>query len=305
MQHIETNTIQSEQVVRKVTWIGLFINLMLFAIKFAAGTVGKSQAVIADAVHSLSDTTTDFAVIIGSYYWGKPADESHPFGHQRIETLVSIFIGVFLFAAGFVIGWEAIVTLHHKQDAPPGWVAFFAAALSVVIKEVLYRWTAKSGKKIKSQALAANAWHHRTDAISSLPVLIAVGAAILSPAWSFLDHVGAILVSILILQAAIKTIWGGVKELIDVGAPKDICEKIKSIALEDKAIKQVHRIRTRYISTSIQVDLHIVVDGALSVFDGHEIAEAAKGRLLQKGPDIVDVVIHVEPIEAALPESEC
>jgi len=99
MQHIETNTIQSEQVVRKVTWIGLFINLMLFAIKFAAGTVGKSQAVIADAVHSLSDTTTDFAVIIGSYYWGKPADESHPFGHQRIETLVSIFIGIFLFAA--------------------------------------------------------------------------------------------------------------------------------------------------------------------------------------------------------------
>ncbi|MCF8069757.1 MAG: cation diffusion facilitator family transporter [Desulfobacterales bacterium] len=301
----ETQTLKNEQIVRKVTWTGLFINLLLFAIKFSAGTIGNSQAVVADAVHSLSDTATDVAVIIGSYYWGKPADDTHPFGHQRIETLVSIFIGIFLFAAGFVIGWEAVLTMHLKYDGSPGWIALFAAGLSVVVKEALYRWTALTGKRLKSQALAANAWHHRTDAISSIPVLIAVGAAIFSPSWSFLDHVGAIIVSIMILQAATKTVWGGVKELIDVGAPKDICEKIKAIALEDENIKQVHRIRTRYISTSIQADLHIVVDGKINVFDGHKIAEEVKLRLLNTGPDIVDVVVHVEPLESALPEEEC
>jgi cation diffusion facilitator family transporter len=210
---------------------GLFQNLKLTNIglsvlKFAAGYFGRSQALIADAIHSLTDTTTDVAVIAGSHYWSRPPDENHPYGHRRLETLVTAFIGIMLVAAGIGVGWEAISTLHKKQAAPPGWIAFYAAMASMVTKEILYRWTAAAGKKIKSPALAANAWHHRTDAISSLPVLIAVGGALIFPSWSFLDRVGAVIVSIFILHAAMKIIWPAVSELIDAGAPEEIQKKI-------------------------------------------------------------------------------
>ena len=189
-----------EKRVRRVTWIGLLTNFALSGLKFAAGYFGRSQALIADAIHSLTDTTTDIAVIAGSHYWSRPPDDCHPYGHRRLETLVTAFIGIVLAGAGIGIGWEAISTLHMHQAEPPGWFALYAAMASIVIKEVLYRWTAKVGKTIKSPALAANAWHHRTDAISSLPVLIAVGGALIFPTWAFLDHVGAAIVSIFILS---------------------------------------------------------------------------------------------------------
>ena len=191
-----------ERYVRKVTWIGLLINIGLSILKFAAGYFGRSQALIADAIHSLTDTTTDVAVIAGSHFWFRPPDENHPYGHRRLETLVTVFIGLMLAAAGIGIGWDAVSTLHEKDSSSPGWIALYAAMLSILTKEVLYRWTAVAGKRVKSSALAANAWHHRTDAISSIPVLIAVGGALIFPSWSFLDHVGAVVVSIFIMHAA-------------------------------------------------------------------------------------------------------
>ena len=261
-----------ERYVRKVTWIGLLTNIGLSGLKFAAGYFGRSQALIADAIHSLTDTTTDIAVIAGSHYWSRPPDENHPYGHRRLETLVTAFIGIMLVAAGIGIGWEAISTLHKKHATPPGWIAFYAAMASIVAKEILYRWTAAVGKKIKSPALAANAWHHRTDAISSIPVLIAVGGALIFPSWSFLDRVGAVIVSIFILHAALKIIWPAVSELIDAGAPEEIQKKIMGIARNTMGVREVHAIRSRYISSSIQIDLHIVVDGSISVQAGHTIA---------------------------------
>mgnify|MGYP001814710859 FL=1 len=210
-----------ERIVRKVTWVGLWVNLFLAAIKFTAGLYGRSQALVADAIHSLTDLTTDIAVIAGSHYWSRPPDENHPYGHRRLETLVTVFIGLVLIAAGIGIGWKAISALQEKQTAAPGWIAVFAALLSIVCKESIYRWTAATGRRVKSPALAANAWHHRTDALSSLPVLIAVAGARVFPSWSFLDRVGAVIVSIFILHASIKIIWPGISELIDVGAPTD------------------------------------------------------------------------------------
>jgi cation diffusion facilitator family transporter len=254
-----------EKYVRRVTWIGLFVNIFLSGLKFVAGFFGRSQALIADAIHSLTDTTTDIAVIAGSHYWDRPPDEDHPYGHRRLETLVSVFIGIMLAAAGAGIGWQALATLHEKHGEPPGWIAVLAALVSIVAKEIIYRWTAAAGRRIKSPALAANAWHHRTDAISSLPVLVAVGGAKIFPSWSFLDHVGAAVVSIFILHAAWKIVWPGISELIDVGAPKEIQKHIYKVASKNNRVKEVHKIRTRYISTSIQVDLHIVVDGEISV----------------------------------------
>lgn len=287
-----------ETIVRKVTWIGLLINITLASFKFAAGYFGRSQALIADAIHSLTDTATDVAVIAGSHFWSRPPDECHPYGHQRLETLVTVFIGLMLAAAGIGIGWEAVSSLHEKDSTSPGWIALVAAMVSILTKEVLYRWTAVAGKKIKSPALAANAWHHRTDAISSIPVLIAVGGALIFPAWSFLDHVGAVVVSIFILHAALKIIWPGISELIDAGAPRDIQKKITAIACNNQGVQEVHKVRTRYISTSILVDMHIVVDGSISVRDGHTIADEVENKIIDSIANILGVVIHVDPSDA-------
>jgi cation diffusion facilitator family transporter len=281
--------------IRKVTVVGLIVNLLLFGFKLAAGIVGSSQAVVADAVHSLSDCTTDLAIIVGARYWSQPADKNHPYGHARLETLVTIFIGIMLLGAGLGIGWNAIETFNEKHLKPPGWIAFVAAAASILCKEILYQWTARAGKRVRSAALAANAWHHRTDALSSVPVVFAVGAAVIVPSWTFLDYVGAILVSLFIFHASLKIIWPGIRELIDSGAPEEIYEKIRAIALQNPRVREVHKIRTRYVSNSVQVDLHVHVDGHLTVSEGHHIAGDVKRRILIQGPNVVDVVVHVEP----------
>jgi cation diffusion facilitator family transporter len=287
--------------VRKVTIIGLLVNLLLSGIKFTAGIFGNSQALIADAIHSLSDATTDIAVIAGSHYWARPPDESHPYGHQRLETLVTVFIGIMLAAASIGIGWKAVSTLHQQTTtSSPGIIAALAALVSIICKEIIYRWTAAAGKKIRSPALAANAWHHRTDAISSLPVLVAVGGAMMFPTWSFLDHVGAVVVSIFIFHAAFKITWPGLSELIDAGVPAEIQKRIQAIASNNASVQQVHAIRSRYVSSSIFVDMHIVVDGTITVQEGHQIADAVENRIAKEIPDVLDVVVHVDPTEAAL-----
>ena len=293
-----------EKIVRKVTWVGLWVNLFLAAIKFTAGIYGRSQALIADAIHSLTDLTTDIAVIAGSHYWSRPPDENHPYGHRRLETLVTVFIGVVLIAAGIGIGWKAISALQEKHASPPGWIAVAAALASIVCKESIYRWTAMTGRRVKSAALAANAWHHRTDAFSSIPVLLAVAGARIFPSWSFLDPLGAVVVSIFILHASIKIIWPGLSELIDVGAPKETRKKIRDIALKNEGVLQVHDIRTRFISSSIQVDLHIVVEGLITVREGHDIADDVKARIIDAIPEVLDVIVHVDPPERAAREDE-
>lgn len=294
-----------DRQIRRVTWIGLIINLLLAAFKFTAGIIGSSQVIVADAIHSLTDCATDIAILVGSRYWSRPPDEGHPHGHRRIETLVTIFIGSALLIAAIEIAWDSINSLHEKHSNQPGWIALAAAGVSIVIKEALYRWTTLVGKRVKSPALLANAWHHRLDAISSVPALLAVGGAILFSTWAFLDHVGAIVVSILIMQAAIKIIWPGIREFTDAGAPKHICEQIRNIARKEDAVQQVHAIRTRYVGTSLQVDLHIVIDGSMSVLEGHNVAGAVKNRILSEGPDVIDVLVHIEPSETAIPEEEC
>jgi len=291
--------------VRQVTWIGLGVNVALSVLKFLAGLFGHSQALVADAVHSLTDTTTDLAVIIGSYYWDQPPDSDHPYGHHRVETVVTLFVGFVLGAAGFMVGWDALRDLQGRPAQQPKLIALVVAAVSIICKEVLYRWSAAISRRIMSPALAANAWHHRTDAISSMPVFLAVGGAMLFPQWALLDRVGAVVVAIFILHAAFKIIWPGLRELVDAGAPTEICREIMTLAHDVRHVKQVHGIRTRYVSSRILVDLHVVVDGRLSVKEGHDIAEDVKERILQNGPEVIDVIVHIEPEEAALREDAC
>jgi cation diffusion facilitator family transporter len=292
-----------EQLIRKVTWIGIAVNLVLAVSKLLAGIYGESQAVIADGVEALLDLFTVVLVYAGSRFWTRPPDETHPFGHGRMETLAAVLIGVSLVGAAIGIGWQAVTTLRLPHTEPPGWIAAAAAFASVVGKEILYRYTVKVGQRIKSVAVVATAWHYRSDALSSIPVVIAVTGAILLPSWTLLDHLGALVVSVFILHAAFKISWPSLMELIDVGAPVEMRRRIRDMAAAVPGVIQVHDIRTRYIGTSLQLVLHVVVRGSLSVREGHSIAREVESRLIDGIEEVVDVVVHVEPPEEAVPEA--
>ncbi len=284
--------------VKLVTWIGMLVNVLLSVFKIFAGYFGRSQTVLADGFHSMSDTVTDVAVIVGVNYWHQPPDETHPHGHGRIETIVTQFIGIALLLVAAGIFYRAIVTLREMHSEPPDIIALIAALISIVSKEFIYQWTVFVGKRIKSSALVANAWHHRSDALSSIPVALAVGVARLYPSWSFVDHVGAIIVSLFILQAAWKIVWPSLKELADTSASPEIKKEIERIILSTGGVLSVHKIRARQIGYGYQVDLHIQVDGNITVVEGHSISEEAKARLIQRGPNIIDVIVHLEPKKA-------
>lgn len=286
-----------EREVRRVTVAGLIVNLFLSALKFAGGILGHSQAVVADSVHSLSDSTTDIAVLVGVRFWTAPADEEHPHGHGRIETVVTIFIGALLVAVAAGLVWHALSTLGREHEHRPGIIALVAALVSIFSKEILYRWSVGVGKRIKSSALVVNAWHHRSDGLSSIPAALAVGGAYAVPSWSFLDHVGAVVVSVFILQAAWRILRPAFGQLVDVAAGEEEIKKIRDIAFATKGVKNVHKIRTRYVGSCIEVNLHIQVDKNMTVFDGHKIAGEVKHGLIAKGPDVCDVVVHIEPFE--------
>lgn len=281
--------------VRTVGWVGLIVNLLLAAGKAAAGILGHSQAVLADAVHSLSDTVTDIAVILGVRFWSAPADENHPHGHGRIETLITVIIGLSVGGVAVGMGIEAIRGLRSHSTTPPSAIALVAAVASMFVKEGLYRWTAEVGREVRSPALVANAWHHRSDAISSLPAAVAVAVSLIAPQWAVVDRVGAVVVCLLILQVAWRILRPALDQLVDAGAPADDCRRIEMLALEVDGVEAAHAVRTRYVGASLAVDLHVEVDGGLSVAEGHAIAVAVRQRLVADGPDVADAVVQVEP----------
>ncbi|MFO8073885.1 MAG: cation diffusion facilitator family transporter [Polyangia bacterium] len=283
--------------VRRITIVGLACNLGLAGLKLAAGIVGSSAAVVADAVHSLSDTVTDVAILVGVRYWYRPPDRDHPYGHGRIETLVTALIGLVLAAAALGLAYDAARDLARGSLRTPGPVALAAALVSIAVKEALYRATRATGRRVRSPALEANAWHHRTDALSSLPAALAVGAALIDPSLSFLDSIGAIAVAALVLIAAWKITAPALRQLADQGADPGVRAEIERLAFDHPEVREVHRVRTRLAGSSLLVDLHVLVDGELSVRQGHNIAAAVRARLLEDGPGVVDVVVHVEPFD--------
>jgi cation diffusion facilitator family transporter len=293
----EADPLAIEEAIRQVTWVGLVVNLLLAGAKFLAGTLAGSRALVADAVHSLSDLVTDVVVLVGAGMWTVPADAGHPHGHGRIETVVSAAIGFALGAAGIGLAWSALVALHQGVASSPGWLAFWMGCVSVVTKEWLFRWTFRVGKRYRSSALLANAWHHRSDALSSIPVAVAVAGSRLHPEWHFLDHVAAILVSMLILYVAWTIIVPAIAQLTDAGLSEEEVERLVQLVLQTEGVRATHEIRSRYIGTKLQVDLHILVDPQLTVREGHRIAAAVRDRLLEEVENLADVLVHVEPFE--------
>lgn len=281
--------------VRFAGWVGVAGNLALAALKLAAGIVGHSHAVVADAVHSLSDLVTDFAVIAGVHFWSKPADDDHPHGHQRIETLVTVAIGVLLALVAFGIGWDAITAAHGHNEPSPSAIALAAALVSIVSKEFLYRWTAIIGQRARSPALVANAWHHRSDALSSVPAAAAVTVSMIDPRLAFVDRIGAVAVCLFILFAAWRITAPALAQLIDTAAPAEERAKLERLARSVEGVRDAHALRTRYVGSNLAVDLHVVVDPMLSVEEGHAIGEAVKRTLIEHGSSVEDVLVKVEP----------
>ena len=282
--------------VRKVTLLGMGINIFLTISKFLAGIFGNSRALVADAIHSLSDLSTDIAILIGSHYWNLPPDVEHPYGHRRIETLISIAIGLVLAGVGVFLALEAIQSLSgERKSSPPTLIAAAMALVSIIVKEWLYRYTLSVGKRIKSSATVANAWHHRSDAISSIPVLAAVLVSYGFPQWFFLDAIGAIFVSIFILQAAFHIAWPGISEIIDRGASKEIDDRLMNMALAVPEVKSVHNLRTRYSGGSLQVDMHIVLTPSITLHKAHLISNRVRDSFLASDLDIIEVLIHLDP----------
>lgn len=283
------------RVIKSVTLTGMVINILLSAAKIAAGWFGNSRAVLADGVHSLSDLATDLAVIIGAKYWETPADKNHPYGHKRIETMISFFIACILLLVGAGIAADAVRNLHNPSHLPPSPIALIAAISSIILKEVLYQYTVKAGKKINSPALIANAWHHRSDSFSSIPAALAVIASLISPGLAFLDTIGAIIVTIFIFYASFKILKPAILELTDCTAPPDICSKIEAAAKQTPGVANIHKCRTRTFGADIAVDVHIQVRGSMTVTEAHKIAGHAKHNMMTMVPAVKDVIIHIEP----------
>jgi len=287
------------KVIQKATWIGSIANVFLAVLKITVGKLTGSQALVADGVHSFSDLVTDTAILIGSRYWTAPADKGHPYGHGRFETLTNIFIGVLLAFVGLGIGWDSINSLGHESTAKPGLLAFVAAVASILVKEVLYRWTVIQAKKINSRALHANAWHHRSDALSSLPVAVAVIANLFFPDLHYLDQVAALLVTAMILKAAFEILWPALLELTEAEADTEIEDKIQNYAESDPDIREVHAIRSRRTGSAILLDFHLLVEPTMSVDQAHTISENFKSHILMQIAEVVDVIIHIEPFTCA------
>jgi cation diffusion facilitator family transporter len=281
--------------VRKITWIGLIVNILMSALKLTVGIVGSSQAVVADAVHSMSDITTDVAVLVGVRYWSLPPDEGHPYGHRRIEAIVTVGIGALLGAVGILIAYNGIASVRDEHIRQPGLIALAGALLSIVTKEILYRWTLAVGRRTGSSAVRANAWHHRSDALSSIPAALAVGVAAIKPGLSFVDHVGAVVVAMFILDASWRIMKPALAELSDRGAPGDVIARIGEVAASTDEVLNVHAVRTRRMGPGVMVDLHITVDGKMSVTHGHYVSELVKRRIKGEVAGVIDVVVHLEP----------
>ncbi|NPV51122.1 MAG: cation transporter [Candidatus Methanofastidiosum sp.] len=284
----------------KVTLNGLIINIILTIFKFIAGFVGQSSAMIADAVHSSSDMISDIVVLFGFRYVKKPVDSTHNYGHGKVETLATAIVGLMLIVVAFFItlsGFEKLISSLKGNILPrPELIALYAAFISIISKEILYRYTVNIGKKIESKLIVANAWHHRSDAFSSIGTMIGIGGAIfLGEKWRILDPIAAILVSILIFKVAIEISKNSVKELLEASIDEEKKTEIFEKVSEVKGVKDYHKLRIRHVGHYHSMSIHILVDKSLNVTEAHNISTNVENAVkVLLGQETI-VTIHIEP----------
>lgn len=286
----------------RVTIAGSIINILLLAIKFAAGILGHSAAMIADAIHSLTDFVTDAIVLVFVRLGSKPTDRDHDYGHGKYETLASAIIGVSLLVVGMMICYSGVTKTYHAMCGEPlqqpGFIALAAAVASVVLKEWAYRFTVRVGRRCHSEAVVANAWHHRSDALSSVGTTVGIGGAIiLGEKWAVLDPLTAIVVSFFIMKAAWSVLSKAVDELTDGSLPKETEDEIEKIVSEDNEVSVVHNLCTRRIGNRIAIEMHVRMPGETSLYEAHRHATEIENRLKQRFGTATHISIHLEPVK--------
>lgn len=291
-----------EREIYKVTLVGSAANVLLTVFKFVAGIVGHSAAMTADAVHSLSDLLTDAVVLLFVRISSKPEDKDHDYGHGKYETLATTIVGLALAAVAMGLGWKAVESLLFWYEGgtleAPGMLALWAAAVSIVIKELVYQYTVHRGKDLNSPAVEANAWHHRSDALSSLGTLAGIGGAILlGDRWTVLDPIAGLVVSLFILRVAWMLLKGGFNELLEASLPDEVEREILAIVTSFPDVSDPHHLRTRRIGSRYAIELHIRMDGQMPLAASHartcEIERALKDRFGER----TLITLHVEPIK--------
>lgn len=284
----------------RVTIIGLLWNVCLTIFKMVIGLIGNSAALIADSIHSLSDFASDLAVLGGLKIAEKPVDDTHNYGHGKFETLTTIFIGISLLVICAAIFWNGLANIYEALTGGelmrPKWIALTAVVASLVVKEGLYHYTLRIGRDIESPAVIANAWHHRTDALSSVAVLIGIGGTlVLSEKWAVLDPIAAVVVSVMILKVAIPLIKNSVNELMEASLNDEQINMIKHIADGVPGAINPHNIKTRRIGNYVAIDMHLKVDPDLNIVEAHDIASDVEGKLKEKFGAESFISIHIEP----------
>lgn len=287
--------IKSIRAAKSVTIIGAVMNGVLILLKFFSGIFGHSQALIADAVHSVSDLFTDAVVLFGIKLGRREPDESHPFGHARIETLASAFVGFALIVTAVLLGVDAAQNIYNKTEYHPKGLALIGAAISIAVKEGLYHYTVYTGRRIKSDLVIANAWHHRSDALSSVAVLLGVAGTLLKPSWHVLDSYAALLVSFFIVKVGLDIFKNTLREFVDTAPHPDVLKTINTCIRNVEGVIDTHDIKVRTSGGLYQMETHIVVDGALTVVEGHRIAKSVENCLIEEISGLGQVIVHVDP----------
>ena len=295
-----------EKEIYKVTLIGSAGNAALLTFKFIAGIMGHSSAMIADAVHSLSDFVTDLLVLVFVSISAKPQDKSHDYGHGKFETIASFLIGMALVAAatGIVISGalKLIDWWSGEQLEAPGWIALWAALLSILIKEMLYQYTARQGRKIDSQVMIANAWHHRSDALSSIGAALGIGLAIwLGRRWTVLDPLASIVVGLMLVKVAYELLKVSIGELTEQSLPAETEHEIEQIIQSFADVQEPHNLRTRRIGDHIAIEAHVRMDGQLPLNTVHERATTIEHKLKERFGVKTHVTLHMEPLSSKRP----
>jgi cation diffusion facilitator family transporter len=301
MYNYEINDGKRSYEAKKVTWIGFIVNTILTIIKIMAGIFGKSNAMLADGIHSLTDFFTDIVVLVGFRLTDKPADEKHNFGHGKYETFATLIIGLTLLFAGYSIMKNGLISTYEvlikgETISSPGMIAIIAAILSIVFKEALYRYTKNIGERIKSPAVIANGWHHRSDAFSSIGTLIGISFAyFLGDKWTIFDPIAAIVVSVFIIKVSFEIMLPSVNELLEVSLNKDEIEYIFNLLNKRSEIKDFHRLRTRRVGSNVVIESHLLFDETSSLHNAHEVSESIEKQLKHYFGKGSIITFHLEP----------
>ncbi len=284
---------ERQKKIRSITIRGIFLNIFLMVIKLISGILVKSSALIADGVHSLSDLATDFVVLIGTRLSSRPADKTHPYGHGKLETIASLIIALTLFIISLGIIWSAGISIYRHEHSFPGYLVLVVAGVSVISKEILFFITRKIARITQSTVLYANAWHHRSDSLSSVAVLLGGVASLLG--WGHADQVAAVVVGFMIIGVSGKIFFEGFLELSEHSADSESIEKVEMVLSKEKNISSWHRLRTRKLGAELCVDVHVLVDPVLSVQESHDISMRIEEEIEKELSRPVSILVHVEP----------